>query len=380
LSSSSFEFAVQATDKTTHARWGVFSTPHGQISIPNFMPVGTHATVKALTVEQLEQLGVDVLLANAYHLYLRPGTALIAKAGGLHDFMNWQRPILTDSGGFQIFSLADTLKLDDDGVSFASIIDGSRHRWTPEDNMRIQNELGADIIMQLDECPPYPAEHGQVATAVRRSADWARRCRLAQTDSRQALFAINQGGVYNDLRQESIQRLLEIDATGAGFEGFGIGGYSVGEPHEVMIDSLAGVADALPADRPRYLMGVGNPTSLLRSIALGVDLFDCVLPTRTARMGSVFSSEGRLNLRNARFADDLNPLDPQCSCPTCAKYSRAYLRHLIMSREILSSVLLSIHNLHYLLELMRQARIAISEARFSSFLSDWENSPAVDDF
>ncbi|MCL2339521.1 MAG: tRNA-guanine transglycosylase, partial [Actinomycetia bacterium] len=255
-----------------------------------------------------------------------------------------------------------------------------RHRWTPEDNMLIQQQLGADIIMQLDQCPPYPAGRETVAAAVQRSAAWAERCRVAQDHPHQALFAIVQGGVLADLRQESITRLLTIDASSTGFEGFGIGGYSVGEPHALMLESLATVAPALPADRPRYLMGVGNPTSLLRAVACGVDLFDCVLPTRTARMGSAFSSEGRLNLRNARFAQELAPLDPACRCSTCQNYSRAYLRHLILSREILASVLLSIHNLYYLLNLMALARQALLEQRFGQFLRDWEASPAVCDY
>ena len=375
-----FAWSLTAADNLTNARAGAFSTPHGVISTPNFMPVGTRATVKALTNRQLEELGVEVLLANAYHLYLRPGSDSIARAGGLHAFMGWQHPILTDSGGFQIFSLADTVKVDDDGVSFASIIDGSRHRWTPEDNMLVQNQLGADIVMQLDQCPPYPAERDLVESAVRRSADWAARCRQAQTYAEQALFAIVQGGLYDDLRQESIARLLATDADSSGFEGFGIGGYSVGEPHARMLESLDAVASALPVDRPRYLMGVGNPASLLRAVALGVDLFDCVLPTRTARMGSAFSSQGRLNLRNARFKDDHGPLDPECDCPTCQGYSRSYLRHLIISKEMLASTLLSQHNLHYLLTLMHRAREAVIGGRFAAFLSDWEASPAVADY
>lgn len=373
-------FSPQKTDVRTSARAGEFYTPHGVIQTPAFMPVGTHATVKGLTSAQLSQLGAQVILANSYHLYLRPGTELIAQASGLHGFMGWQSPILTDSGGFQVFSLANTLKLDDDGVSFQSIVDGSHHRWTPEDNMRVQNQLGADIIMQLDECPPYPAEHEQVARAVRRSADWAARCRAAHENENQALFAINQGGLYTDLRLESANRLLQIDADSSGFAGFGIGGYSVGEPHDLMLESLSEIVPTFPADRPRYLMGVGNPTTLVRAVALGVDMFDCVLPTRTARMGSAFSSVGRLNLRNARFKDDLGKLDPDCDCPCCQLHSRAYLRHLIISKEMLASVLLSIHNLYYLLDLMRKARQAIIEQQYDKFLAAWEASSAVNDY
>jgi queuine tRNA-ribosyltransferase len=343
------------------------------------MPVGTLATVKGLTPEQLESIGAQIILANTYHLYLRPGAGLLEEAGGLHRFMNWPRPILTDSGGFQLFSLADTLKIDDEGVSFVSILDGSKHRWSPEDNMRIQNQLGADIVMQLDQCTPYPCERGLVETAVVRSAAWARRCRQAQQNPRQALFAIVQGGVHGDLRLESVARLLEIDAEQP-FEGFGIGGYSVGEPHELMFETLGTVAAALPPERPRYLMGVGNPSTLLAAIAEGVDMFDCVLPTRTARMGTAFTSEGKLNLRNARFARELAPLDPACACPACTGYTRAYLRHLILSKEILASVLLSIHNLYFLLDLMTRARAAIIEGSFASFRRAWQSSPASHDF
>jgi queuine tRNA-ribosyltransferase len=294
--------------------------------------------------------------------------------------MNWNHPILTDSGGFQIFSLADTLKVDADGVTFASILDGSRHRWSPEDNMRLQNQLGADIIMQLDQCTPYPCEKNVVKAAVLRSASWAQRCRRAQQNPKQALFAIVQGGVFADLRRESVARLLEIDAQLQPFEGFGIGGYSVGEPHELMFETLGDVAGSLPHDRPRYLMGVGNPSTLLSAIERGIDLFDCVLPTRTARMGTAFTSEGKLNLRNARFATDLEPLDPACSCPTCTGYSRAYLRHLVLSKEILASVLLSIHNLHFLIELMAQTRQAIIRGDYDLFLRGWRSSAAAQDF
>jgi queuine tRNA-ribosyltransferase len=376
---SPFSFTVEALDANSQARAGVLDTPHGAIRTPVFMPVGTRATVKGLLPEQLEDLGAQIILANAYHLYLRPGAALMEKAGGLHRFMNWDHPILTDSGGFQLFSLADTLVVDDEGVSFASILDGSRHRWSPEDNMRLQNQLGADIVMQLDQCTPYPCEHEVVAQAVARSAAWAQRCRQAQQNPSQALFAIVQGGVFGDLRLQSIRRLLEIDAQQR-FEGFGIGGYSVGEPHELMFETLGAVGAALPTDRPRYLMGVGNPSTLLTSIAQGIDMFDCVLPTRTARMGTAFTSEGKLNLRNARFAKDLSPLDAQCGCPTCSGYTRAYLRHLIRSKEILASVLLSIHNLHFLIDLMTRARVALLEGRFGAFLRAWERSAASQDF
>jgi queuine tRNA-ribosyltransferase len=282
---------------------------------------------------------------------------------------------LTDSGGFQVFSLADTVKVTDEGVAFRSIVDGAPHFWTPEDNMAIQQRIGADIVMQLDQCPPYPADERLVATAVRRSAEWARRCRDAHSRSDQLLFGIVQGGVYGRLRAESVQRLAEMD-----FPGYGIGGYSVGEPHDLMLDSLAPVCAQMPADRPRYLMGVGNPTTILQAIALGVDMFDCVLPTRTARLGTAFSSEGRLNLRNARFTRDTGPLDPECSCPTCTTFSRSYLRHLVTTKEILGAVLLSEHNLFYLLDLTRRAREAIEASSYRAFLASWMNSPAADDY
>lgn len=373
---SLFDYDLQATDPTTSARCGTFHTAHGPVQTPTFMPVGTRATVKGVTVEQLHEIDAQVVLSNTYHLFLRPGAELIAEAGGLHSFMNWDGAILTDSGGFQIFSLADTLKLDDDGVTFRSIIDGTWHRWTPEENMRVQQLLGADIAMQLDQCPPYPAEKTFVETAVRRSAEWAARCRASHTRADQALFGIVQGGTHLDLRLESIERLEDV----GGFPGYGIGGYSVGEPHEVMFESLEQVCAAMPADKPRYLMGVGNPTTLVRAIGMGVDLFDCVLPTRTARMATAFSSEGRLNLRNAKFARDFTPLDPQCTCSTCRNYTRAYIRHLATSKEMLASTLLSIHNLHYLIDLTAKARVAVQAGEYARFEAAWMSSPAAVDY
>lgn len=370
-----FSFDLLASDVSTSARRGRFHTVHGPIDTPVFMPVGTRATVKGMTTSQLADLGAQVLLANTYHLFLRPGSDIVREAGGLHTFMNWDRAILTDSGGFQIFSLADTLKVADEGVEFRSILDGTKHHWTPEDNMRIQNDLGADIIMQLDECPPYPAEKPHVATAVRRSAEWAARCKAAHARDDQALFGIVQGGVHEDLRLESAGRLADLDLPG-----YGIGGYSVGEPHELMLESLGEVTGALPADKPRYLMGVGNPTSILQAIALGVDMFDCVLPTRTARTGTAFSSAGRMNMRNAQYARDFGPLDPACTCTTCTQYSRAYLRHLVTTKEMLGAILLTVHNLHFLLDLTARAREAIEAGTYGEFLSRWLASPAAADY
>ncbi len=368
-------FSLAATDPGTSARAGVLCTAHGDIETPVFMPVGTRATVKGVTAPQLREIGASVVLANTYHLFLRPGSEIVRDAGGLHDFMGWDRAILTDSGGFQVFSLADTVKLHDDGVEFRSIIDGTPHFWTPEDNMRIQQELGADIAMVLDVCPPYPADEERVAEAVRRSAEWALRCRTAHSRQDQALFGIVQGGVHAHLRAESVERTV-----GVGFPGYGIGGYSVGEPHDLMLESLAPVAAALPKDKPRYLMGVGNPTSMLQAIALGVDMFDCVLPTRTARTGTAFSSTGRMNMRNARYARDFGPLDEACSCSTCATYSRAYLRHLVTTKEMLGPILLSVHNLHFLLDLTRRARAAVIAGMYRRFLDGWLAGPGADDY
>lgn len=368
-------FDLLGTDPATAARRGVIHTAHGDIQTPLFMPVGTRATVKGVHPHRLAGLGAQTVLSNTYHLFLRPGDETVAAVGGLNRFMGWGGTTLTDSGGFQVFSLADTVKLSDEGVAFHSIVDGAKHFWTPEDNMGIQERIGADIIMQLDQCAPYPADERLVVTAMRRSAAWARRCKDAHTRSDQLLFGIVQGGVHAHLRTESVERLAEI-----GFSGYGIGGYSVGEPHELMLESLAPVCALLPADRPRYLMGVGNPTTIVRAIALGVDMFDCVLPTRTARLGTAFSSEGRLNMRNARFARDDSPLDPACACPTCTSFSRSYIRHLVTTKEMLGAILLSEHNLFYLLDLTRRAREAIEQGRYAALLDDWLASPAADDY
>ena len=371
--------------KSGNARALTFTTAHGDFHTPMFMPVGTSATVKGITPSQLRELKSQVVLANTYHLSQRPGEDVVAQAGGVHKFMNYDGPMLTDSGGFQIFSLADTRKLDDDGVTFRSIYDGSYVRWTPEENMRIQEALGADIAMQLDQCPPYPATREFVERAVDLSAMWARRCLAAHKRPDQTLFGIVQGGMNLDLRLESIRRLREIEdeslaAGGRRFGGFGIGGYSVGEDHETMFETLGQVARALPDDRPRYLMGVGNPTTLVRAVGEGVDMFDCVLPTRTARMGTAFSSQGRMNMRNAKYTRDFTPLDPECSCPTCQNHTRAYIRHLVKQDEMLGGILLSIHNLHYLLDLMRRAREAVLADAYAEFQAEWMASPAAKDY
>lgn len=371
--------------KSGNARALTFTTAHGDFHTPMFMPVGTSATVKGITPLQLRELKSQVVLANTYHLSQRPGEDVVAQAGGVHKFMNYDGPMLTDSGGFQIFSLADTRKLDDDGVTFRSIYDGSYVRWTPEENMCIQEALGADIAMQLDQCPPYPATREFVERAVDLSAMWARRCLAAHKRPDQTLFGIVQGGMNLDLRLESIRRLREIEdeslvAGGRRFGGFGIGGYSVGEDHETMFETLGQVARALPDDRPRYLMGVGNPTTLVRAVGEGVDMFDCVLPTRTARMGTAFSSQGRMNMRNAKYTRDFTPLDPECTCPTCQNHTRAYIRHLVKQDEMLGGILLSIHNLHYLLDLMRRAREAVLADAYAEFEAQWMASPAAKDY
>ena len=378
-----FDCTVDAT--SGHARALTYETAHGSFQTPMFMPVGTAATVKGVMVDMLYDLKSQVVLANTYHLSQRPGESVVAEAGGVHRFMNYDGPMLTDSGGFQIFSLADTRKLDADGVTFRSIYDGSYVRWTPEENMRIQMELGADIAMQLDQCAPYPATREFVQAAMELSANWARRCLAAHTREDQSLFGIVQGGMHLDLRLESVRRLRQIgeESVAAGhkdFGGFGIGGYSVGEEHDLMFETLGEVARALPENKPRYLMGVGNPTTLVRAVREGVDMFDCVLPTRTARMGTAFSSTGRMNMRNAKYAHDFGPLDAQCSCPVCRQYSRSYIRHLVKSNEMLGGILLSIHNLHFLLDLMRRAREAVLADAYEDFYQEWMNSPSAKDY
>ncbi len=378
-----FDFTLDG--QSGHARAGSFTTAHGTIKTPVFMPVGTSATVKGITPAQLHDLRAQVVLANTYHLSQRPGEALIQEAGGLHKFMQWSGPILTDSGGFQVFSLADTLKLHDDGLAFRSIYDGAKLFWTPEENMRIQQALGADIVMQLDQCTPYPCEPKVLARAVELSSAWAARCLAAHTREDQTLFGIVQGGMSLDLRLQSVRSLQEtndasVSAGGQAFGGFGIGGYSVGEPHEVMFETLGQVARALPENKPRYLMGVGNPTTLVRAVGQGVDMFDCVLPTRTARMGTAFSHTGRMNMRNAKYTRDFSPLDAHCTCYTCTNFSRAYLRHLVKQGEMLGAILLSMHNIHFLIDLMRRAREAVLAGEYAQFEREWMESPAADDY
>jgi queuine tRNA-ribosyltransferase len=374
-----FTYDIVAEDPTTHARAGVLHTPHGDIPTPIFMPVGTKATVKGILPSQLEQLGAKIILANTYHLANRPGEDLVAEMGGLHEFMRWRGPILTDSGGFQVFSHGEFTRLTNDGVEFRTVdYDGQHVFWTPEKNMEIAQKLGADIVMQLDQCPGYPSPRPFVERAVELSSMWAERCFRAHTRKDQALFGIVQGGMDLDLRLRSLRHLEEC----GDFPGYGIGGYSVGEDHETMFESLAPLAsEYMPKGKPRYLMGVGNPTTLVHGVECGIDMFDCVLPTRTARMGSAFSSEGRLNFRNARFTHDHGPIDPDCTCPVCAGgYTRAYVHHLVKQKEMVGSILLSLHNVYYLLELMRRARQAIVEHRYGQFVSEWDQLPAAKDW
>ncbi len=374
-----FTYDIVAEDPRTHARAGVLHTPHGDVPTPIFMPVGTKGTVKGLTPATLEALGTKILLANTYHLCMRPGEELVGELGGLHDFMGWHGPILTDSGGFQAFSHEEFFRLSEDGVRFRAVdYDGRWVSWTPEENMRVAQTLGADIVMQLDQCVGYPAPRTKVERSVELSSLWAERCFSAHTREDQALFGIVQGGMHLDLRLRSLRHLEEC----ADFPGYGIGGYSVGEDHETMFESLVPlVSEHMPRSKPRYLMGVGNPTTLVRAVACGVDMFDCVLPTRTARTGCAFSSEGRLNLRHARFARDAHPLDAACACPTCTGgFTRAYLHHLVRQKEMLASVLISQHNVFYLLDLMRRAREAVLGGTYADFVDDFMASPAASDW
>ena len=355
----------QLTHTDGRARAGVLRAPHGEIQTPVFMPVGTQATVKAVPPRDLEAMGAQIILANTYHLYLRPGDELIARRGGLHRFMGWSRPILTDSGGFQVFSLSTIRKIDDDGVTFKSHLDGSFHRFTPEKAISIQENLGADIIMCLDECPPS-TDRDYNPIALARTHAWAVRCRQAHRRADQALFGIVQGGIFPDLREQSARFLTALD-----FPGYAIGGLAVGESKADMFQIITWMDDLLPADKPRYLMGVGEPTDLIRAVARGVDMADCVLPTRLARHGAAFTRDGRINMRNRIYAEDDRPIDPECGCYACRHFSRAYIRHLLQAGEILGMYLMSIHNIAFLLDLMREMRAAIVEGRFQAFAERW---------
>lgn len=354
-------------DKRTGARRGRVHTPHGSIETPVFMPVGTAATVKAMRPEEVKSMGAEIILSNTYHLYLRPGHKIVEEAGGLHKFMNWDRAILTDSGGFQVFSLGALRKITEEGVRFSSHIDGSKHMLTPEYSIEIQNSLGADIIMAFDECAPYPADRSYVKASLERTTRWLKRCKdFHKNVEKQSLFGIMQGGMYKDLRRLSAEQIVELDLPG-----YAIGGLSVGEPREIMYEVLDDAVDLLPNEKPRYVMGVGTPDHLFEGVQRGVDMFDCVLPTRLARNGAALTSTGRISIKNNKYERDFTPLDHECDCYTCRNYSRAYLRHLYKSNEILSSMLLSEHNLHFLVNTMSKIRKAIEEDRFLEYKKEF---------
>ena len=374
-----FSFEKTASDNATRARAGRVTTAHGSIETPVFMPVGTQGTVKALTQQMLEEAGASIILGNTYHLYLRPGHATINRLGGLHRFISWERPILTDSGGFQVFSLNELRKLSEEGVEFQSHIDGATHFLSPERSMEIQAALGSDIVMAFDECTPFPATREEALASLELTRRWARRSKqrlselhsepaaaenagIAIVNQSQALFGINQGSTFLDLREQSLEGLVEI-----GFDGYAIGGLSVGEKKNAMFEVVSHVAPLMPEDRPRYLMGVGTPEDIVEAVALGVDMFDCVMPTRNARNGQLFTRRGKLNIKNARYRDDAGPIDDDCRCAVCVRYSRAYVRHLYMSGEILGSVLSSLHNVGFYLDMMGMMRQAITLGTFKEF-------------
>ena len=359
-----FEFELLHVCKQTGARRGRLHTPHGVIETPIFMPVGTQASVKTMSPDELKECGAQIILSNTYHLHLRPGENLIKKAGGLHAFMNWDRPILTDSGGFQVFSLADLRKLTEAGVEFRSHLDGSKMFIGPEESIGIQEALGSDIAMQFDECSPYPCDYTRAKDAMHRTIRWLERCMKAKTRQDQALFGIVQGAFYKDLRIECAREMSQLDLPG-----FGIGGLSVGEPKEIMYDMLDAMMPYMPQNKPRYLMGVGSPDCLIEGVLRGVDMFDCVLATRVARNGTVFTHDGRLVVRNAKYAEDFTPLDADCGCYACKNFTRGYIRHLFKAGEILALRLNSIHNIYVLTHMMTEMREAIE----NDALLDWTN-------
>ncbi len=363
-----FQFNIVAKSKTTNARTGVIQTPHGRIETPVFMPVGTLATVKSLTPEDLADCGAQIILGNTYHLYLRPGCDVIEKFSGLHKFMNWNRPILTDSGGFQVFSLAGLSRITEQGYSFQSHIDGSAHMLTPEKAVEIQTCLNSDIMMCLDQCIAYPAEKEEAEKALELTARWAGRCKQTwmKTNQDNALFGIIQGGMFKKLRERSTESIAELDLPG-----YAIGGLSVGEPKNLMLEMADFTLPLLPYEAPRYIMGVGTPEDLVELVSLGADMFDCVMPTRNARNGQLFTSQGAVNISNARYRTETGPADPNCGCYTCRNYSSAYLRHLYMTRELLAYRLNTIHNIHYYLSLAEEMRQAIQHDTFHEFKKDF---------
>ncbi len=363
---SVFKYELEKECSITGARVGSLHTPHGIIKTPVFMPVGTQATVKAMSGEELVEMDYNMILSNTYHLYLRPGSHIIKGAGGLHSFMNWNGAILTDSGGFQVFSLSTLRDIDEDGITFKSHLDGSKHRFTPEKVMRIQEDLGSDIAMVFDECVAYPSEREYVKESIERTTRWAIRCKESHSRQGQEVFGIIQGGVYPELREKSAKDIVDI-----GFSGYAVGGLSVGEPKKEMYETLDHTVPFIPKDSPRYLMGVGSPDCLVEGVARGIDMFDCVLPTRIARNGTVMTKTVRLVVRNALYSEDFRPIEDGCPCYTCRNYSRAYIRHLIKAKEILGARLTTIHNLHFLSSLMGNMRKAIIEDRFIQFKEEF---------
>lgn len=355
--------------KSGQARAGLIETAHGNIETPIFMPVGTRASVKSLWQEELEELGAKIILGNTYHLYLRPGHELIDKMGGLHEFMQWKKPILTDSGGFQVFSLSDLNKVTEEGVVFQSHIDGSRHMLSPEKSMEIQKALGSDIVMIFDECPKLPATKETLRESMELTLRWAKRCKDYKLQDHQSLFAIIQGGLHLDLRQECMDRLIEMD-----FPGYALGGLSVGEKNEEMVSFLNEFAPRMPEEKPRYLMGVGKPLDVLNGIKAGIDMFDCVLPTRNARNGQFLTKHGPLNIKKARYLEDTLPPDPECDCKVCSKYSRSYIRHLFNVGEYLAGQMISYHNLYFYIKMVQDARAAILEDKFDEFYKEFYKS------
>ena len=363
-----FEYSVHHADKQTHARTGTLSTPHGEINTPVFMPVGTRGSVKGLAPDQLHAVGTEIILANTYHLALRPGAEVVRDLGGLHAFNGWNGPILTDSGGFQVFSLATLNAVDDDGVSFQSHIDGAKMRLDPAASIDIQQKLGADIIMAFDECPALPSDKAKLERAVDRTIRWARQCRDAKTRDDQALFGIVQGGLDVDIRLRCLDALVELD-----FPGYAVGGLSVGEDPLEMAACLKAIAHRMPADKPRYLMGVGRPIDIVRAVAAGIDMFDCVMPTRNGRNSFAFTETGVLRLRNAKYKLDTSPLDPECDCYCCRTFSRGYLRHLFLADEMLGPIMVSLHNISHYHRLIRQIREAIASDSLAALLADMES-------
>jgi len=362
-----FNFELLKESDECKARLGKIHTNHGDIETPIFMPVGTKATVKAMTPEELKDIEAQIILSNTYHLYLRPGHELVKEAGGLHKFMNWDRPILTDSGGFQVFSLGNLRKINEEGVEFRSHVDGSKHFISPEKSMEIQNYLGSDIMMAFDECVPYPATYEYTKASMERTTRWAKRCKeYHKNTDNQALFGIVQGGMYKDLRTESVNQLVELD-----FPGYAVGGLSVGEPKDIMVELLDHTVEQLPKNKPRYLMGVGSPDYLFEAVQSGIDMADCVMPTRMARNGAFMTSAGQVTIKNAKYIHDFSPIDKECSCYTCKNYSKAYIRHLFKENEILGARLATIHNLFFLINLMKNIRMSIKGNYFLEYKKEF---------